>query len=363
MKKAIIIVGASAVLLLSSCGLQKDNGRQIIEKDGKKITVIDNQNKNTSGEVVIDKVDKINGMRGYDWLNEENILVDMANKDFKPLSIEGQKMYPKNLYLNNLKTGEQQLLSPKRINQGFAKFSPDKKYIFYKENIEETSRSFIMNLKTGESVAVSDIDTVGITEGRWVDNENVIYSTINGTIFTANVNGEITKLLKPKEKYVHNAVKVGNTLYYISGEEKMIIYNLDNGKTTSIENNPVWIIPSPDQKQLAVVRRTGSRKMKLTVTDLNGSEKASFTEGIQVFGVSWSPDSSKTAYTVGSEDKAQGGLYIADTLTGKTTQVSVDIQFASDPITWSPSGKKILTSIAVPKDGLYEMVTYVFSLK
>jgi TolB protein len=356
-------VGAFTILTVSACGTADTADRQVVEKAGKSITVVDNTNESVYKELTLDKIDKIDDLRGMDWVSESQLIVDKENKDLKPVSVEGEQRYPHNLYLHDLSSGSETPLLEDDANLGFAVLSPDKKHVFYKKTEESVGRGFIMDLETKKSVQTGD-SLIPVAEGEWTDNSQVIFPNMNGEIVTANVSGQTETAVKTGEFTTFNPVMAGKNIYYIVTKTgKLYAYNTETKKTTTIKDDAIWVIPSPDGQQLAIVKRTGETEMSLTLCDAMGNEKSTLAKGTQVFGTNWSPDGSKLAYTISSPDGTMKGLYVTDVNTGKETPISVDMQYVADKLRWSPSGKKLLTSTSVMTDNQYKFVTYVISFK
>jgi TolB protein len=97
--------------------------------------------------------------------------------------------------------------------------------------------------------------------------------------------------------------------------------------------------------------------------DFKGEELKKLAEGTQIMGTSWSSDGAKLAYTVASENKSEAGLFVFDCKTEKTVQLAVDIQYISDYVKWSPSGKKMLASNFVKENNTNLITTYIIELK
>ncbi|GGF96476.1 TolB family protein [Paenibacillus abyssi] len=366
MKRMVLACAAACLMAAAAAGCSQPQAeeRQVIEKPGKEITVIDNKEQQRSDEVVVDHINEIEGVSGMDWISEEEIIISKDNFDMDPLNVEGQEMYPKNLYVHHL-GGEGESTGPlqaARINQGFAMLSPDKKFLFYKESIEETAYGMIMNMATKESVKLSD-DPIPVYEGEWMDSENVIFSTVDGKLYTANITGD-TELAADTGDYAFDAQKVGNRIYYIGSGNVLYMIEGQSEEPRKLMDEVVWIIPSPDSQQLALVKRTSETEMTLLITDLDGKEKTTLTMSTtQIFGTSWSPDGTRLVYNAISETGGDKGVFVADAVTGKITQIAVDMEYAANTLRWSPSGKQIMTTSTKIVDNAYQFVTHIITLK
>jgi TolB protein len=122
-----------------------------------------------------------------------------------------------------------------------------------------------------------------------------------------------------------------------------------------------WVIPSPSENKFAIVRKITQTKRELFITYSKGRKAVTLAKCTQIFGSSWSPNSDTLAFSVISEDKGERGLFVVDVKSKKITQLSTDLDEVSGPITWSPSGNKLLVSKV--KNNKNEFVAYVLTLK
>lgn len=363
-KMALGSMAAAALLLsVSACGEGDTDTRQVVEKAGTRITVMDNTSEPVYTKLKLEGIDRIEGMRAMDFVSEDILVVDQENRKLPPETVEGVERYPRNLYLHNLSSGSRTPLLEGERNYGAAQLSPDKKHLFYKEVYESTGIGYLMNLDTGASVKADEAE-FRTEEGEWADNEHVIFPDMEGSIRRTDVNGVQQTVFKPGPPYVHEVVQSGSTIYYVTGEDSQLAaYDTSTKQAKNLNKNVLWVIPSPDGSKLAIVKRTRPGEMVLVLCDAEGSELSTLASGQQVFGTSWSPDGSKLAYAMTSENAAedQDGLFISEVETGEQTPVLADIQ-AADQLRWSPSGKKLLASTSVLQDNAYRAITYVIRL-
>lgn len=364
-KAIVLILGLTVSFTLTGCIPKDEGNRKVIDKQGKTITVIENSdNPQIDEEPSLQKIEKLEGIRAMDWLSEDTILVSKENTSLEKIQMEEGTAYPKNLYYYDLNSEETRVIREDSSFQGFAVFSPDKKHIFFKKSIEETATAYIMDSDgQKETNATQNDHHVNIYGGRWIDNERVIYPSNTGSIFVADVNGKVSEIGKVDSKYIHDVAKIGDKIYYNTIDRNLMVLDLISNEKKVIMDNIVWMIPSPDNSQFALVRRTGETKMELVLAGLEGNVKKTLAEGTQIFGTSWSPDQSMLAFSIMSEDGAENGLYVSDLRTDKTTQLSVNMKYLSDPVRWSPSGKKLAASEMVTEGNTYKPVTYAITLK
>lgn len=356
-----LVLSLAGLVTLSACGADVSEGHRVIEKSGQKITVMDNTTDSVYTKLKLKSIDKMEGVRGMDWVGENIIAVDKENRNLPPETIEGQERYPHNLYIHDLESGQEEPLKEGNESLGAGIVSPDGKHLFYKEVHEATGIGYIMNMETREAVPVSQAEFMA-TEGEWADNEHVIYPDMKGDIIRTDLQGKSELLLSPGAGFLHNVVQSGSVIYYIARDDsELTAYDTGTKQSRVIKKNVDWAVPSPDGSLLALVIREGPGEVKLVVTDPAGNEQSTLDTGMQIFGSSWSPDGSKIAYNVSAEGGSANRLFITEVDTGEQTPISDDMQ-ASDKLRWSPSGKKLLASTSVLKDNKIQFTTYVISL-
>jgi len=339
----LILIAASCSFILTSCGLQNENDSVVIEKKNKKITVLTKNEEVVTNELALEKIDRYEGIRGTDWLNEDTLLIEEKNTQMPKTAMtdDGQYVYHVNLFSYDLRTKTANVISGEESGQIGAIISPDKKHIFYKQSIDGTTGTgYIIDLDSKKKVKVTDVDKIFAfsTEGRWINNQTIIFPTIDQQMFSADVNGKVTKIDPNKD-----------------------VINVLKKKFDGLRVE--WVIPSPNHKKFVVVRKISQTKRELLITDASGKKTVSLAKGTQIFGSSWSPNSKTIAFSVISEDKGERGLFVIDVNTKKITQLSTDLDEISGPITWSPSGKKLLVSKVITKNNKNEFVAYVLTLK
>lgn len=362
-KTALLLLGTVLMLSITACNTGETENRQVIEKSGRKITVLDNISESVYTKLKLEGIDKVENVRGLDFLSEDDIVVDKENRGLPPQRIEGEERYYHNLYLHSLSSGEESPLIGGEKNFGAALLSPDKQYLLYKELEDFTGLGYILNLETGTSLKVDDAP-FRADEGKWIDNRQIVFPDMEGNILRADVNGGQEMVVQPGVPYVHEVVQSGSLIYYVTGEDTALTaYNTETKQSKVLKTSVMWVIPSPDGSKLAIVKRTKPGEMVLVLCDTEGNEQSTLASAQQIFGTSWSPDGSKLAYalTAGNAASGQNGLFITEVETGEQTPVLAGIE-VGDQLRWSPSGKKLLAPSAVLKDNVYQFITYVIRL-
>ncbi|MFF2092640.1 hypothetical protein [Paenibacillus sp. NPDC058174] len=317
-------------------------GRETVNKPDKTITVINEPvQKNT--KLTVSGIATIDNARGMNFAGSGKLIISRPNKDVEPIQGEGEKVQPNNIYLYDLQTKTAEALAPASENQGFSEVSPDGKYLFYKMTEEATAFGRILNLETKQSVMLGK-EPIDLSSGQWIDNSHVFFTTLSGKMLLADTEGNL-KTIAQANGYILTAAMGNGGIYYVAGGDQMELYfqSLEEGaKPEKIAEGVEWIIPSPDMKQLAMVKKTSETMRELSVVDGKGKTLLKITKATQIFGTRWSPDGTKLAYSLTSENGGDNGIFVADALTGETT--SVLVEQAADTLNWDATGTKLVTS-------------------
>ncbi|WP_088040601.1 hypothetical protein [Bacillus sp. EAC] len=338
-----MILTVTSVFILSGCWLQQQNKNVIIEKNNKKITVLTGKEDVVTNELALKNIVRYEGIQGTDWLNKDTILVEQKNTELPKtaMTFNGQYTYHINLYSFDLNTKVSKIISGEENGQIGPIVSPDKKHIFYKQSSDGTTGTgYIIDLMNEKKIKVSDVDKLFAfsTEGRWLNNKEINYQTIDHQIYNANLNGKITKVNPNSDIEYSLKKKFGGS-------------------------NVEWVIPSPNQKKFAIVRKISQTKRELFITDAKGRKTTTLAKGTQIFGLSWSPNSKKVAFPIVFTGKGERGLFMVDVDSKKITQLSTDLDEISGPISWSPTGKKLLVTKVKVMNNKNNFVTYILTIK
>lgn len=362
-KIAVIMTGVLCIASFTACGRRSDDNRKVIEKDNKQITVLQNKKQASGSESAVQKINNLKDIRALDWIDENTLLIMKENINYPKIQLDSTKAYPKNLYEYDINTGKTKLIAGSNVDMSNGVLSPDRKYIFYKEGVESNLTGYILNRQTGQKFKVTNTDSISNSEGRWMDNNTVIFSEFpKGGIYTADINGNVKPIKGEPKGMVSNAAKIGDKIYYTTIDGKMYEQNSNGTGNKFLKDNVVWLIPSPDSKSLAIVKRVEKTKMALIISDLDGKEKKTLAEGTQIFGANWSPDQYQIAYSI-ADTSGKTGLFIADVNSGKSTQLTVDADLAADQVMWSPSSKKLIATNVKIENNAPQFITYIIQTK
>ncbi|BBI35063.1 TolB family protein [Cohnella abietis] len=348
----------ASLIALIGCQSVNVGSVELGQSSNKQITILDNPEKITYEKSSIDALVRLDDVRGMDWISEDEIIVDKENTDFPPEEAEGAQWYPHNLYIQSLQSGAQTALYPENRNQGFAQVSPDKSKLFYKtfDLQANTGQGYLMDIPTRKTFAFTERDAMEVGNGRWVDNNSLVYASIEGTIYFANVDiPQPKKLIETRIPFISNISYLNNKLYYTTPYNDKNTANLLFGspkekQVASSLDKVLSVVPSPDDQKLAIVRRIKSGAVELLITDLQGNILTAVAQDSQIFGTAWSPDGTRLAYAALGYSGVLRGIYVADESTGLSNALSVDIKFISDTLQWSPTGNRLMITSTQPDE-------------
>jgi TolB protein len=239
-------------------------------------------------------------------------------------------------------------------HQGFAQVSPDRTRVFYKTFYlqSNTGKGYFLDLPSMKSKAFTEADAMEVQSGRWVDNDSVVYATIDGKIYMAGADSQEQPrlLLDSTIPFVNNVAYMDGKLYYSALKGTLFASTLTGNSVALPIDNVVWMVPSPDEQRLAVVNRLKSGQMELLITDLQGKVLKAIAQDNQIYGTAWSPDGNSIAYAGITDNGTVRGIYLADLVTGLSTPLTVDVKFIADPLHWSPTGTRLMVSTTQPDE-------------
>ncbi|MBB6214273.1 TolB protein [Anaerosolibacter carboniphilus] len=376
MNKLLKHIGCIALLLIlivsSGCSA-KTAEREEINSDGKKITILNTktplqtENAALGNDFEVEKIDRYEGIRGEDWLTEDVILITKENTELDPIFVSDQMSNIRNLYSYNLKSKEEKNILKETEFLWRPIVSPDRKHIFSEKFEPDKYTGLILDIEGNVKTAIESDAATGLgfslNSGRWVDNEEVIIPSSNEGVYLIDVDSNISKIEGIGRMQTDDAVKVGDKIYYVSVEKELVAYDTNTKQREVIKDNVLNFELSPHKDTFAIEKKVSANRTELVLIDLDGNEKATLLEAKLIFGLSWSPDQSKLAYLITSEDESKSGLYVMDLASERSLYVSRDFINIDGGLKWSPSSKKILASIGEVKDMKVIDNTYVISLK
>lgn len=374
MKKTQIIKILCTMLLITTatgCGERgKDNNKVTKQEPGGSITIIDNKGNDDSEVsepgISIIKIDNYEKLEISDWLDSDTVIVSKENEALEKMKLEElSDFYPKSLYLYNLNTKEYTLLTEQaELNLGGAKLSPDKKNLLYYGNSLGDPTYYILNLESLKDFPITSDEVGNVGSANWTDINTVIGAGYMGGAYSADREGNITLLEEFNEKMVYIIKKINDTIYYNTADDTTLMaLNLSTGESVSLGLSDVSQVElSPDGNQILVSQYSGSKQL-LLLCDKDGSNAKTIAEGVELGGISWSPDQRMIAYSMKGDGDGTivGGLYLYDMLTGKSTQIAVNVNHVTT--CWNPSGDKLVYAQWDGKQFNSSIVSLEYSLK
>lgn len=379
-----VVVGALATSAIPVFANKQSEGYKVIKEGSKKIYATKDTKNILADNVTASKINTYEGLVGYDWLSENEILVSKKNKELKPIKTNLGEFEVQNLYAYDLNSKKEKSIADKSKCQKYAISSPDKKHIFYVNDFEKENIGYITDSEGNIKVKINEpsMDMADLTQAQWINNEELImpYMNIKG-FYVVKVDGTSTKIANVEKEQmatgdapnfhsealsngmcIMNPVMVGDKIYYRTQqreEKKTKVYDIKTKETKEFINEQVFNFKlSSDKKQFIIeVIQKDKESDALISTDLNGKSMQTLAQG-HIFAESWSPDGTKVAY-ISNKMGSEGGD-VVDIKTGKKSLVSKGEYYA--PVAWSPSGKKIMVHRTQDKDGKLIDFTNIITL-
>lgn len=361
---AVTIFGCSA----------KGNGRVIMTQEGRKITLLNTakpQNAKTtepSNEFIIEKIDKIEGVQGEDWLEGDNILITRENPDLEPIRVSDSMENIRNLFTYNTGTGKKVLLYKENDYLYMPIVSPDKKHILVQTYKDGELKGQILDQNGSVIVTVSEENTqkglhLSYSNAKWVNNDLVIVPSSGDGVCLIHVNADIEVMDGIDRMQTDTAVMAKDKIYYISTDRNLMSVDVNTREKTVVKEQIYDFELSPKKDKFALEKKLNNGKLTLIITDLSGNELTQLTVGKTVFGMSWSPDQTKLAYIKLDDKESENGLYIMKLEDKESLYVSQDFIGIDNGLKWNTAGNKVLASISEVKDMKLIDNSYIISLR
>lgn len=341
--KAICIL--TVLILAAGCSGAKENGKVTIQEPGSSITIIDDES-GDNGEpgISVVKIDAYQEVEISDWLDENTVIVAKENESLEEMSLEELAgHHPRSLYKFNLATQEYTLLKEEpNLNLGGAKLSPDHKYLLYSGYSLGDPSYEVLDLDSLKSFQIS-VETVGnVGSAYWADQNTIVGAGYMKGAYLSDTKGNATPLSVLDQESLFIVRKVKDKVYYNTSDDNTLqALDLTTRGTASLNlPNVGGLYPSPDENKILVLQYSGA-KQTLSLADADGNNLKKIAEGVELGGISWSPDQRMIAYSMKGEENGASvsGLYVHDLLAGESTPIAVDIPNA---ITcWSPTGEQL----------------------
>ncbi|SDS64959.1 TolB protein [Paenibacillaceae bacterium GAS479] len=353
-RSSALAISVTLLLIVSACGTASSAERQLVERLGKEITVIQsNAGALYKSGPVVDKTVQLGAdFIGLDWTGEDSLIVSKRAKQMIGQVADEQKP-PSYLYLRHLNKSQDSspTLGMEEILKGnenfvYTQISPDKKHLFYIQQSENYVHRVgkIMNLETGGITEIKS-DVGVIWEAAWTDKKSLLLMTGNGMIVRLDVTGKVSEVLETGEVNIPPSLVVSSngSVYISHSSSTLFVYDPTASVFIKIMDNARLVAPSPDGNRLAIVKRISAAEEKLIFTDLNGKTEKTIGTSASINGISWSPDGQRLAYSVTSDaGTGNNGVFITNEQTTESTPLKLTNDSVSGLMKWSPSGKKLL---------------------
>lgn len=328
-KLITIIILGFLILNLSACDNKKDSSKPITNESRENI-------------IIVDRIEEIKNIQISDWLNDETLIVSKENDSLDKMELlELSDQYPISLYIYNINTEEYKLLKEERnLFLTGGNLSKDKKYLLYNEFALGDPLYYVMNIDTLDTFKIHG-DDVGVALSAIWNGNKVIGSTYNNNAYEASYNGEISVFQDINEEGLFIIRKIKDRIYYNTYfDQSLMMLNNSNQEKINLNIPHVYdLIPSPHDDNMVVLQNQGT-KSTMVICDIDGNIQKIIREGIEITGVSWSPDQRMITYHIKEtvNNITTNSIYIYDMITNKSYPIGIDIQNAV--ISWSPSSKK-----------------------
>lgn len=316
--------------------------------------------------IAVQRIHRIEDANIEKWLSDHELEIEVTTLEKEATTTEGAQ-YSHRQFRLDLETGQRQSIAEQpgasrgEVIKSF--LSPDGKYSFIQtwEN-KYTAVNAIENMATGERREVT-VDNY-IEVGGWLNNESYILAAGSmedlGVIWKISVDGTREKIeLQDNEVdyFIQSQFAVGNgQIYYTDAKRRLKSFTPTQTRPTVLATDISTLSLSPDSQRIAVTsRRDGQEKDSLLIYDTSGHVQGlQIGKGDVVSRQSWSPDSSKLAFAVYTEDQGgMNGIYIFDTVSGKVSPLGL-LYYPTYPLSWNPSGTRL---------GITEDDTYIVDFK
>ena len=363
--KGKYIAGLLAATLLSAgilfgCDAEQKSSTlvttgQISTGDGggkRELTVVKESKPPAEQGIAVQRIHRIDGANIEKWLSDHELDIQVTMLE-KQATAATEAQYSYSRFRFDLETGKR-LSIKEQSGAGKEEFikaflSPDGKYSFiqtWKNKYEAVNA--IKNMATGEQreVAVDNYMEVG----GWLNSASYILAAGSmegrGEIWNISVDGTWEKIeLQDPEIEIFTEFTVGNgKIYYTDAKNRLKSFTPTQPKPTLLAADVSTLSLSPDSQHIAVstAGSGGQEESRLLIYDTGGHVQGLLIgKGDVLSHQTWSPDSSKLAFAVYTEDKSgMNGIYIFDTVSGKVSPLGLPY-YPAYPLSWNPSGSRL----------------------
>lgn len=357
MIKKTALIGLAASMLVAGCGYEMTEGQ------AKDVVVIEDTKEIKASAIKASKIERIENMTGYEWLDKNSIITAKVNPKLDTVKIDTNKMKAEfgvqNIFVYDLELKAEAAIGDHSKFQDSPKVSKDGRYVYYVNSFEKKDAGYIWDSRTEKTVKISDrdIDGYDLAESSWTDQNEIVMTMQSKRGFAlAGLDGKIKKMEDVETGVMSNVdplkgrslidpVKIGDRIYYTNiyrGNEddgKLKMYDAKTNKTTPLFDDMVMDFEVSQARNSIVMISYNEKKNvnELLEMDLDGSNRIVLDSGY-MYGIDVSPDGSKVAYVSG--DDRTDGLYVLD-MESKKSELALAGECYT-PIKWSPDSKKVM---------------------
>lgn len=318
----------------------------------RELTIVKESKPPAEQGIAVHRIHQINGANIEKWLSDHELEIQVTTLE-KQATATKEAQYSYHRFRYDLETGKR--LSIKKqtgADQGEVVksfLSPDGKYSFiqtWKDKYKAVNE--IKNMATGERHEVTVDNYMEV--GGWLNNDSYVLAAGSmkdrGEIWNISVDGT-RKKIELQDPDVENFTEfaTGNgKIYYTDAKSRMKSFTPTQSRPTLLAKDVSTMSLSPDSQRIAVstARTGGQEESRLFIYDTGGHVQGLLIgKGDLLSHQSWSPDSSKLAFAVYTEDKGgMNGIYIFDTVSGKVSPLGLSY-YPVYPLSWNPSGTRL----------------------
>lgn len=349
---------------LTGCNTQAgtdSSGKPSTEK--RELTIVTgDQATKANQEIAVNRIHRLDGANIEKWLSTDEVQIMVTTLKSKATPTK-EATYSYNWFKVDMKTGEREPIPASEGLQNQTEgtvvkenHSPDGKYSFIQTWRDKyTADNAIKKLATGETTPISVSNYLEV--GGWLNENTYLLAAGSmenkGDIWQISTDGTLQKVkLEDNEVESFNEFAVGEDfIYYKDKEQRLKRFSPTVPKPTVLAPKVYEFSLSPNAKQIAAsTAEVGKAQSDLILYDTKGNAQGLFLgKGDLLSYFSWSPDSSKLAFAVYSENKSgMNGVYIFDSNTGKVLPLGLSY-YPTYPLSWSPDGTKLGITADDPK--------------
>ncbi len=318
----------------------------------RELTVVKESKPPAEQGIAVQRIHRVDAANIEKWLSDNELEIPVTTMEKQATATE-EAQFSYQRFRVDLETGERQGIEepPGAAHGEVVKtfLSPDGKYAFIQTWKDKyTAVNEIENRTTGERQEIA-VDNYMET-GGWLDSDSYVLAAGSmenrGEIWNISVDGTWEKIeLQDPDVESFTEFAAGNgKIYYTDSKNRMKSFTPTQSRPTSLVEEVSAMSLSPDSQRIAVsTTGSGGREdSRLLIYDTSGHLQGLLIgKGDLLSHQSWSPDSSKLAFAVYTEDKGgMNGIYIFDTVSGKVSPLGLSY-YPVYPLSWSPSGSRL----------------------